>query len=83
MAELVDDLMLPITEGPSHVVCWSLLLLADKCSFLKRVQNQLDAVVGPPHGALDSIRSILEKRSRLAYSMATFWEVSIHPDIHE
>ena len=74
---LVDDLMVPMTNSPRHVACWSLLLLADKSDVQQSVQKELDTAFGSPGGSLDSIRFIKEKcaSASLAYSMATFWEV--------
>ena len=75
--------MVPMTNSPTHVVCWALLLLADTKSseispVQERVQKELDAAFGAPSEALDPIRTIRNKcneRSSLAFSMATFWEV--------
>ena len=80
LAELVDDLLLP--DSPTHVVCWQLLLLADKSHVQKRVQNELDASFGPLGGALDSIHSIRENaRSNLTFSKATFWKELIQTSL--
>ena len=73
----MDDLLIPMSNSPMQDLCWSLLLLAEKSDIQNRVQSELDNAIGVPLRAELSIQSIVEKRSKLTYSMATFWEVCL------
>lgn len=77
MAELVDDVMIPMSNSPMYALCWSLLFLAEKRQIQTRVQKELDAAFELPPGHELPIHTVIEKRAAATYSMATLWEVRL------